>query len=47
MITLTALLFDPQANADAGYRNGLVKIFNGCKTHASIVLWQIIETALQ
>jgi hypothetical protein len=47
MITLTALLFDPQANVDAGYRNVLLKIFNGSKTHANIALWQIIGTVLQ
>ena len=31
MITLTVLLFDPQANVDAGYRNLLLKIINGYK----------------
>jgi hypothetical protein len=47
MITFTALLFDPQANVNAGYRNLSLKIFNGSKTHANIVLWQIIGTVFQ
>lgn len=47
MITFTALLFDPQANVDTGYKNLLLKIFNGSKTHANIVLWQIIGTVFQ
>lgn len=47
MITLTALLFDPQASVDAGYRILLLKVLNRCKTHAGMVLWQIIGTEFQ
>ena len=31
MITFTVLLFDLQVNVDTGYRNVLLKIFNGYK----------------
>jgi hypothetical protein len=47
MIALTTLLFDPQASEDVGYRILLLKIFNRGKTHAGIVLWQIIGTVFQ